>query len=140
MSEIFCRLTVFFDNPFWIGVFEKKSKNRYKICKVNFGGSEPKDYDIYDFILKNYSKLKFTSSLEDFDIEKKRINPKRMQREINKELQSKGIGTKAQQALKSKQEEQKLKRKSQSKKRREEEKIRQFQLKQDKRKRKHRGH
>ena len=51
-----------------------------------------------------------------------------------------GIGTKSQQALKLQQEENKLERKVLSKEMKEAEKQRQFVLKQEKRKKKHRGH
>ena len=91
-------------------------------------------------MLKNFSKLRFSPSMEALTIAEKRINPKRMQREINKQLQNTGGGTKAQQALKLQQEEGKMERKSRSREQREAEKDRQFQLQQEKRKEKHRGH
>lgn len=56
-------LIVFFEEPFWVGVFERISKGRLSVCKVTFG-AEPKDYDIWDFILKHYDKLKFSPSIE----------------------------------------------------------------------------
>lgn len=47
MDKILGRLTVFFEEPFWIGVFERISEGRLSVCKVTFG-AEPKDYEIYD--------------------------------------------------------------------------------------------
>jgi len=91
-------------------------------------------------MLNNYDKLRFSPSLEALSIAEKRINPKRMQREINKQLQNTGVGTKAQQALKLQQEQGKLERKARSRAERDVEKDRQFQLQQEKRKEKHRGH
>lgn len=41
-------------------------------------------------------------------IEERKINPKRMQHEINGQLQDRGMGTKAQQALKLQHEQNKL--------------------------------
>lgn len=69
----------------------------------------------------------------------KKINPKRMQREINSQLQDRGIGTKAQQALKLQHEQYKLEGKTQSREQREAEKERQYALRQEKKKAKHRG-
>ena len=60
MDKVSGRLTVFFEEPFWIGVFERISEGKLSVCKVTFG-AEPKDYEIYDFVLKNYYRLKFSS-------------------------------------------------------------------------------
>lgn len=62
-----------------------------------------------------------------------------MQRAISKQLKNRGIGTKSQQALKLQQEQNKLERKSLSKKRKEENRKAQFELRQQKKKAKHRG-
>ena len=55
-------------------------------------------------------------------------------------LEYKGIGTKSQQALKKQHDEMKIERKTLSKKQKEAEIKRQFDLKQQKRKEKHKGH
>ena len=72
-------------------------------------------------------------------VEERKINPKRMQREIHSKLQEPGIGTKAQQALKLQHEQNKLVRKTISREQREEEKERQYELRQQKKRDKHRG-
>lgn len=72
-------------------------------------------------------------------VKKDAVNPKRMQREALKQSRPIGIGTKAQQALQLQREENKLSRKMAVRVRRETEKQRQFILKQQKRKEKHRG-
>lgn len=84
-----------FENPFWIGLYERIDDNQYEVCKITFG-TEPKDYEVYEFMLRNWSKLKFSSPIKTDKIEEHKINPKRMQREINRQLENKGIGTKAQ--------------------------------------------
>ena len=58
---------------------------------------------------------------------------------MRKQVQNIGIGTKSQQALKLQQEQLKTERKIVSREQREAEKQRQFELKQQKRKEKHRG-
>ena len=139
MRKTCSRLIVLFEDPFWIGICEREYESRYEVCKITFG-AEPKDYEVYDFILKNYHKLRFSPSLETATMAEKRINPKRMRREIDKHLQNTGIGTKAQQALKLQKEQVKSERRSHSRMQREAEKERQFELRQEKRKEKHRGH
>lgn len=133
------KLTIYFDPPFWNGLFERVDDNgNYEVCKVTFG-SEPKDYEVYDFVLKKWHTLKFSPTIKVEQIEEKHINPKRMQRKINNQLQNKGIGTKAQQALKMQHEQFKAERKTKSKEQKEAEKEYQFQLRQKKKKEKHRG-
>ena len=56
MDKVHCSLTVFFEKPFWVGIFEKIENKKISVCKVTFG-AEPKDYEIYDFILTHYCKL-----------------------------------------------------------------------------------
>ncbi len=131
-------LTILFENPFWIGLFERIDGNKYEVCKITFG-AEPKDYEVYDFLLKNWHKLKFSPPVKTEKIEERKINPKRMQREINSQLKNKGIGTKARQALKLQHEQGKLERKVKSREQKEAEKERQFALRQEKKKEKHRG-
>ena len=131
-------LTILFEAPFWIGLYERIDGDKYEVCKITFG-AEPKDYEVYDFLLKNWQTLKFSPPVKADRIEERKINPKRMQWEINSQLQDRGIGTKAQQALKLQHEQNKLERKIQSREQREAEKERQYALRQEKKKAKHRG-
>ncbi len=202
MDKVSGRLTVFFEEPFWIGVFERISEGKLSVCKVTFGaepkdyevydfvlrnyyrlkfspavatdvkeagrnpkrvqrdvrkqvqntgferisegklsackvtfGAEPKDYEIYEFVLKNYYRLKFSPAVAT-DVKEASRNPKRVQRDVRKQVQNTGIGTKSQQALKLQQEQFKTERKAVSREQREAEKQRQFELKQQKRKEK----
>ena len=137
MDKVSGRLTVFFEEPFWIGVFERISEGRLSVCKVTFG-AEPKDYEMADFVLKNYYWLRFSPAVA-ADVREAARNPKRVQREVRRQVQNTGIGTKAQQALKLQQEQWKTERKNANRERREAEKERKFELKQQKRKEKHRG-
>ena len=67
-------------------------------------------------------------------------NPKRMQRDVKKQMQENGIGTKSQQALKMQQEHNKQERKVRSRERKEADEQRMFELKQQKKREKHKGH
>ena len=67
-------------------------------------------------------------------------NPKRTLRETKRQLQTSGIGTKSQQALKLQQEQNKQKRKARKREQKQLEAERMFELKQQKKKEKHKGH
>ena len=137
MDRVSGRLTVFFEEPFWVGVFERISECRLSVCRIVFG-AEPKDYEVYDFVLKTYYRLRFSPAVA-ADVREAGRNPKRIQREVRKQVQNTGVGTKSQQALKLQQEQWKTERKTAGRKRREAEKERLFELKQQKKKEKHRG-
>lgn len=137
MNKVRSKLTVYFEAPFWVGVVEQIEDGKLSVCKITFG-AEPKDYEVQEFMQKNYYRLKFSPSI-DVVVKKESMNPKRMQRDAKKQTLQNGIGTKSQQALQLQREEQKIERKLISKEQREAEKQRQFELKQQKRKEKHRG-
>ena len=139
MKKIVSKLTILFENAFWVGLYEIEDENKYSVCKIMFG-SEPKDYEVYDFILKNWHKLRFYQTKNDLSRCEKHINPKRLQRMIKKHLISKWIGTKATQALKIQHEQNKSNRKVYNRETKKAEEVRKFDLKQQKRKNKHRGH
>ena len=132
------QLTVFFQDPFWVGVFERIENGKLSVAKMTFG-AEPKDYEIQEYIQKYYFSLKYSPAVETVVKEMKK-NPKRMQREAKKQMQEKGIGTKSQQALKLQQEQNKLERKQKNREKKEAEEARRFELKQQKKKEKHKGH
>lgn len=138
MEQSIGRLTVFFDPPFWVGVFERIENGKLTVSKVTFG-AEPKDYEVWDFILKHYHELEFSPAV-DAQIKKTADNPKRRQRNAKKQLQNPGIGTRSQQALQMQLEENKAEQRQTSRAQKEMEKQRQFDLKRQKRKKKHRGH
>lgn len=131
-------LTILFEDPFWIGLFEKTEDNQLQVCKVPFG-AEPTEQEVLEFATKNWNQLKYSRPIET-EVKLRPKNPKRQLREARKQTQNSGIGTKSQQALKLQQEENKQERKTLSKEQREAEKERKFELRQAKRKEKHRGH
>ena len=130
-------LTVFFEGPFWVGVFERVEDGRLSVCRVVFG-SEPRDYEVWDFVLKNYYSLKFSPAVP-VAVRDGKVNPKRRQREAGRQTMQAGIGTKSQQALQLQREEKKTEHKQVGKEQKKAEKQRMFELKQQKRKEKHRG-
>ena len=138
MYKVSGKLTVYFEDPFWVGVFERIEDGKLSVAKVTFG-AEPKDYEVQEYIQKHYFSLKFSPAVETIVKDIKR-NPKRMQREARKQTIEIGIGTKSQQALKLQQEQNKQERKERSRKKKEAEEQRMFELKQQKKREKHKGH
>ncbi len=139
VQTIISKLTVYFDDPFWVGAYERISDGQLEVCKITFG-AEPKDYEVYAFLLQNRNLLRFSPPIKTEKRQDASINPKRMQREMHKQLVSQGIGTKSQQALKLQHEENKALRKEISQEQREMERQFQFELRRWKKKQKHRGH
>ncbi len=138
MEKAFLQLTVYFEEPFWIGVFERVSGGKLSACKVTFG-AEPKDYEVWAFVLKHYYELKFSPAVR-ADVRRAPGNPKRKQREAKRQVQTSGVGTKSQQALQLQREATKTERKRISREEQEAQKRRQFDLKRQKRREKHKGH
>ncbi len=132
------RLTVFFEEPFWVGVFERRCDTFLEVAKFTFG-AEPKDYDVYDIILKEWHRLKFSPPISEEVSTEHKLNPKRMQREINAQLSQKGVGTKAQQALKLQHEQLVTERKAKTRLNNEESMRLKFEQRQQKKKEKHKG-
>ena len=124
MDKVSGKLTVFFEDPFWVGIFEHIEDGKLSVAKVTFG-AEPKDYEVLEYIQKFYYRLQFSPAVETVVKEAKR-NPKRMQRDAKKQIQENGIGTKSQQALKLQQEQNKQERKCRSREQKEAEEIRMF--------------
>lgn len=138
MDKVIGKQTVFFEDPFWVGVFERIENGKLSAAKVTFG-AEPKDYEVQEYIQKCYYSLQFSPAVATVVKEKKK-NPKMMQRDAKKQMQENGIGTKSQQALKLQQKQNKQERKRRSREQKELDKQRMFELKQQKKREKHKGH
>ncbi len=138
METCTAKFTVLFSDPWWVGIYERTSGGRYEVCKITFG-PEPRDCEVYDFLLENWHRLKFGPSIpSERPFGEKRLNPKRMQRQAREEMRS-GVGTKAQQALALQREQGKQARKELTRAQRQAESERQYALRREKRKAKHRG-
>ena len=138
MNDINVKLTVFFENPFWVGVFEHVENNFLIVSKVTFG-AEPKDYEVLDYIIKNYYSLVFSPAVKT-KIKKDKTNPKKAQRDVRKQMQVSGIGTESQLALKSQHEQNKKESKVRRREEKEADELKRFLLKQYKKRKKHKGH
>ncbi len=132
-------LTVTFEAPFWIGLYEREAEGLYQVCKITFG-AEPKEYEVYDFLLSHWRDLSFSPPIPAEHRAFSKPNPKRLQREIKKQLQAPAIGTKAQQAIQRQREQTAQARKARARQNKAEEQDRQHALRREKHKEKHRGH
>lgn len=81
------KLTVLFESPFWVGIFEKEQDGQYSVARTVFG-AEPRDFEVFEFIINKMDQLKFSNPHEG-EIVKKKVNPKRVQREVKLELSKK---------------------------------------------------
>ncbi|WP_028043439.1 YjdF family protein [Candidatus Stoquefichus massiliensis] len=136
MDTISIQLTVYFDEPFWVGVFETISQHQLQVSRIVFG-AEPIDEEIL-LAIQKYQRLKQSPSV-DIKSKQQHISPKRLQRDVKKQMQQ-GLGTKSQMALKMQYENAKQERLQVRKERLEKKKQYVFDLKQQKKKAKHRGH
>lgn len=127
MDKVSGKLIVYFEKTFWVGVFEYIKNDQLSVAKVIFG-AEVKDYEVQKLIQKGYLSLKFSPSVDEV-VKVGRKNPKRMQREVKKQMQSTDIGTKSQQALKLQHEPTKQEHKVKKRERKEAKQLRVFELK-----------
>ena len=139
MDKVSCRLSVFFEEPFWIGVFERISEGRLSVCKVTFG-AEPKDYEVYAFLLQNWRRLRFSPPVREEKHTPKPDNPKRRQRAARRTVKQASVGTKAQQALAAQREQSQQARRVRTREEKEREAEERYEKHRQKRREKHKGH
>jgi len=137
MDKVVIKLTVYFADPFWVGVAERIAGGRLSAAKITFG-AEPKDYEIAGFVQRHFYELRFSQSVPTERREAKK-NPKTAQRDAKRQMQQVGIGTKSQQALKLQHEAKRLEGRKKNREEKQAKAERLFLLKQQKRKEKHRG-
>ena len=106
MDKVVIKLTVYFADPFWVGVAERIAGGQLSAAKITFG-AEPKDYEIAGFIQRHFYELRFSQPVPTERREANK-NPKTAQRDAKRQMQQVGIGTKSQQALKLQHEEKRL--------------------------------
>ena len=79
-------------------MYQRWSGPKLEVAKITFG-AEPKDGEVYQFLLEHWKRLSFSPPVEQEIPEERRINPKRARREIQRKELSARPGTKSQQAL-----------------------------------------
>ena len=74
---------MFFEEPFWVGLYQRWSGPKLEVAKITFG-AEPKDGEVYQFLLEHWKWLSFSPPVEQEIPEERRVNPKRARREIQR--------------------------------------------------------
>ena len=94
------RLTILFDSPYWIGLLEDERDGLLYAARYIFG-AEPSDQEVYQFVLHDLLSLtaQMTVGIPFEQNLQRHVNPKRMQREVRRELAQAGITSKAQEAM-----------------------------------------
>ena len=131
-------MTVFFESPFWVCILERIRDGKLSVAKVTFG-AEPRDREVRDFLLGHWSELRFSPAVGTV-VKDVIVNPKRSLREARKQVLETGIGTKSQLALKMRQEQLKQERRNDRRRIRADRERQTFELRQQKKHEKHRGH
>lgn len=139
MSVSRAELTVYFDPPFWVGLYQREEEDGVRVCRVVFGG-EPKDQQVLDWFQSHFRELRFSPPVAGGRSPDRAVNPKRARREATKAVRPTGTGTKAQQAIQLQREQTKQSRQAISKAQREAERERKLAIRQEKRREKHKGH
>lgn len=136
------KATIFFETRFWVATFERTGREGFAVARHIFGG-EPSDSEVQELVLYHYHELNF-GELRQVSIEIKRQNPKRVQREVRREMDKMKAmsrpSTLAQDYMRQEIEKNKKIRKTVSSAERQARQDEQFSLKQEKKKEKHRGH
>ena len=73
----YARLTVWFADPFWVGVYEREAEGRLEVCRHTFG-AEPKDGEVWQWLLSAWRGLDFSPAVEAPRRPSGRENPKRV--------------------------------------------------------------
>ncbi|MBQ4870067.1 YjdF family protein [Priestia megaterium] len=134
-------LTIYHDGQFWVGIIEVVEDGKLRAFRYVFG-AEPKDKEILDFIYYRLLDIINQSVHSGLDVRRKsdkKINPKRLQRQVAKERNKVGVSTKAEEAIKQEYEEKKKSKKKKAKQYREELKEQKYLMKKQKAKAKHKG-
>lgn len=139
---VIIKATIFFERCYWVGTFERTDSEGYALAKHIFG-AEPADSEIHEFVLKHYHALNFGSPKE-FNLQIKRMNPKRLQKEVRREMEkikkTTRPSTLAQDYMREELETKKKEKRHRSSAEKQSRKDEQFTIKQQKKKEKHRGH
>lgn len=142
MKQFTIKVTVTLERSLWVGIFERTDKKGYAVARKLFGG-EPADPQLYEFISTHFYQLKFTEP-HDFKLVIKRKNPKRILREVRREMERAKADliseTRAQEVLRFELEKNKKTKKKISRTDKQAKAQRSFLVRQEKKKKKKRGH
>jgi len=132
--------TVYFEEPFWVGVLESEDEGTFSVARHVFG-AEPGNAELLVFMLNDFHRMRRheSAACPEARTRDRPHNPKRSLREARRAA-LRPPATKAQAALSAARESQKSGSKALSREAHEVEAARRFSLHAEKRKGKHRGH
>jgi hypothetical protein len=136
------KLTICFEAPFYVAIVEQVRDGKLYAARHVFG-PEPSDAQVYAFVLADLAALcqEMRRGVPvDAPAPQKRVNPKRLQREIRREMEQAGRTRKAHDAMRQSYEAQNTERQQNKRARRRAERDRKYALKQKKARKKRRGH
>lgn len=139
MRTATCRITVYFGDPFWAMLYEREGEGWYEASRTVFG-AEPKDCEVYAFLLQNWRRLRFSPPVQAGERTHRPDNPKRRQRAARRAVKQAGMGTKAQQALAAQREQGKQACRVRTREEKEREAEERYEKHRQKRREKHKGH
>ena len=139
MRTATCRVTVYFDDPFWAMLYEREGEGWYEASRTVFG-AEPKDCEVYAFLLQNWRWLRFSPPVQAGERTHRPDNPKRRQRAARRAVEQAGMGTKAQQAHAAQREQGKQACRVRTREEKEREAEERYEKHRQKRREKHKGH
>ena len=91
-------LTVCFEPPFWVALYQREEGRGVQVCRVTFG-AEPRDQQVLDYFQSHWRELYFSPPVAAGPVRDRPMSPKRARREAGEAVRQTGAGTKAQQAL-----------------------------------------
>ena len=131
-------ILVYFDDPFYAILVERRENGRLSVAR-QVVGPEPSEIEVLEWVQREFPRLRYSPAVEDAPRSPMAVNPKRRQRQAARETGG-GVGTRSQQALQLDRELRAAQRKEDRREREEEEAERRFQLRQETKKARHRGH
>lgn len=136
---MFGKCTIYFEDPFWVGVFERTEESGYTVARYVFG-AEPGQAEILSFAHSQFHLLKFSQVKSAAIITKKVESYKHRQHRIRHEATQTGVGTQAQQVIKAEYERSGQLARSQRKELQQQADDKKFLMKAARRMKKQRGH
>lgn len=76
MAQHTIQVTILFQNPFWVGIFERQDASGYAVARQIFG-TEPMDSELHEFVTLQYYLLKFAEPQKDIELVVNRKNYKK---------------------------------------------------------------
>jgi hypothetical protein len=135
MAAVF---TVFFEDPFWVGVLESEDEGVLSVARHVFG-AEPSNAELLAFMLGRFTEMRRSKSSVGEGTRVRATKRKRARRDVARDA-TRPPSTKAQAALSAARSEIKVERAASSREERLAEAERRFELRSEKRKKKRSGH